>query len=58
MTKPAEIDLTLHGDPSDGKVTLEAEIAKEIGAGVELDADVQVDQDGRPTVTVGVNIPF
>lgn len=56
--KDGSLDLTLHVDPTDGKATVEAEIAKEIAHGVELDADVQVDQDGKPTVTVGVKIPF
>jgi hypothetical protein len=55
---PASLDLTLHVDPTGGKATVEAEIEKEIGHGVELDADVQVDQDGKPTVTAGVKIPF
>lgn len=55
---PASLDLTLHVDPSNGKATVEAEIEKDIAGGIALDADVQVDQDGHSTVTVGVKIPF
>lgn len=58
MTKSGEIDLTLHVDPADGKTTIEAELSQEIGKGVELDADVQVDQDGNATATIGVTIPI
>ena len=58
MTKPAEIDLTLHGDPADSKANVELEIEKEIGAGVALDVEAQVDQNGKPTVTIGVKIPI
>ena len=56
--KPAELDLNLHLDPTSGKATVEAEIEKEIGRGVELDAEVQVDQDGKPTITIGLKIPI
>ena len=53
-----EIDLTLHVDPTTGKPSGEVEIEKDLGAGLKIDVDAQVDQDGKPTVTIGVKIPF
>jgi hypothetical protein len=56
--KPGDLDLTMHVDPKGGKVSVEAEIEKEIGGGVQLDVDAQVDESGKPTVTIGIKIPI
>ena len=55
---PASIDLTLHADPTDAKASIEVEIEKELAGGVTVEAEVQVDQDGKPTITFGVKIPI
>jgi hypothetical protein len=53
-----EVDLTLHVDPTTGKPSGEVDVSKEIANGVAVEVDVEVDQDGKPTATIGVKIPF
>lgn len=54
----SEVDLILHVDPTTGKPSGEVDVSKEIADGVAVEVDVQVDQDGKPTVTIGVEIPL
>jgi hypothetical protein len=55
----AEVDLTLHVDPTPaGSATLEADITAKI-AGIELEAELQIGPDGKPVdLTIGVKIPI
>jgi hypothetical protein len=55
-----EVDLTLHIDPSTGKPAgADLEISREVTeSGIEISAEVEVDEHCRPTASVGVKIPF
>jgi hypothetical protein len=58
MAGAPTLDLSLHVDPTSGQASVEAEIEKEVVAGVALEVDAHVDQDGKATITVGVKIPL
>ena len=58
MSKAGEVDLNLKiSDVGSEQQTLDAEIATKI-AGVELDVDAHLDQNGKPTVSIGIKIPI
>ena len=58
MGETGQLDLELHVDPETGKTSESATLEREVAEKVTVVVEVEHDEDGKLTGTIGVKIPF